>query len=421
MHFYLPNFEDLVDPDFNFLTEKPSPQRLDRYSHDWYAHQFFDESIFDGMLVSKTVISNSVEERIREAGGIHAFCRLEPTIPIMGDCGAFTYVNEPRPPYRIEDILDYYQSLGFTFGVSIDHLVFSKMDQAERERRQNITLDNARAFLQHHRSGNYTFTPVGIAQGWDPLSRYEAVAQLLDMGYTHLALGGMARSTDHEIRATLQAIHPLLSAEIQCHLFGVARLALVADFVQYGITSADSASPIRRAFLGTGEDNYWTLDGTKFAAIRVPEAKKGTAKKRGVRSTEEIMSLENVTLGEMQSLEKQALSLLRGYHEGAAELEETLEAVLVYDRLYGDNRNHEDAYRRTLSERPWQSCPCAICRQYGVEVIIFRGNNRNRRRGFHNSWVFYRQLQNAVHKAQQTGRPKKDYFSELHLSLSKSD
>ena len=29
-------------------------------------------------------------------------------------------------------------------------------------------------------------------------------------------------------------------------------------------------------------------------------------------------------------------------------------------------------------------------------MIIFRGNNRNRRRGFHNTYVFYRMLQKAV-------------------------
>ena len=29
----------------------------------------------------------------------------------------------------------------------------------------------------------------------------------------------------------------------------------------------------------------------------------------------------------------------------------------------------------------------------GVDVILFRGNNRNRRRGFHNLWVVARRLE----------------------------
>jgi hypothetical protein len=45
--------------------------------------------------------------------------------------------------------------------------------------------------------------------------------------------------------------------------------------------------------------------------------------------------------------------------------------------------------RRTLEERPWERCRCPICHAIGVEVAVFRGNNRNRRRGFHNVHVFY--------------------------------
>jgi hypothetical protein len=49
-------------------------------------------------------------------------------------------------------------------------------------------------------------------------------------------------------------------------------------------------------------------------------------------------------------------------------------------------------YQRTLEAMPWKHCPCTLCREQGVEVILFRGNNRNRRRGFHNTFVFYHLL-----------------------------
>ena len=63
MKFYLPNFEDLVDPEYDFINDEYSPKREEdgRYNHDWYAHQFFDEPIFDGMLVSKAVVSASLK------------------------------------------------------------------------------------------------------------------------------------------------------------------------------------------------------------------------------------------------------------------------------------------------------------------------------------------------------------------------
>lgn len=421
MHFFLPNFEDLVDPDYDFLTDSYSPnrQKIGRLKHDWYAHQFFDEPIFDGMLISRAIVTNSVEKRIREVGGVHAYCRLDPAVPIMGDCGAFTYFKLNEPPYSSTEILEYYQGLGFTHGVAIDHLIFPNMSQPERQRRFTITLQNAELFLKEHKANGYQFTPVGIAQGWDPVSRRQAIEQLLKFGYDHLALGGMVRSQDEEIRQTLAAIQPILPPEIKLHLFGVARLSLVPDLKQLGVTSTDSASPIRRAFLGTSEDNFWALDGQKYTAIRVPQTKKKAAKKRGIVSTQEIMQKNEISLSEMRHLEQEALSFLRAYDAGEADLEETLEVLLKYDRLHGDKRDHRQAYRRTLKDHPWKQCPCAICRKYGVEVIIFRGNNRNRRRGFHNAWVFYHQfnalIRDARYSASESPRRQTGYQMLLDL------
>lgn len=48
MQFYLPNFEDLADPGYDFIHDEPSPDRDSRFLHDWYAHQFSNDPIFDG-------------------------------------------------------------------------------------------------------------------------------------------------------------------------------------------------------------------------------------------------------------------------------------------------------------------------------------------------------------------------------------
>ncbi len=402
MHFYLPNFEDLVDPNYDFKNDEYSPERKKngRFQHDKYAHEFFKgERIFDGMLVSKTVITPSVETRIRESGSVHNFYRLDTSIPVMGDCGAFSYRDDEEPPYSVQEILDYYETLGFNYGVALDHLVFPNMPDAERNRRLGITLDNAREFLKQRNELNYKVIPVGIAQGWDAHSRRDTLQKLLDMGYNHLAIGGMARSKDKEIIETLQAIEPVLreNGQVQMlHLFGVARLSLIPDFLQYGVTSADSAAPMRRAFLGTSQDNYWTTSEERYAAIRVPEVNEGGTKKRGVDSTGDVMAKNGVTITRMKEMEQKVLHLLRAYDAGDAELEETLTAVLAYDQLHGEKRNHEAAYQRTLRDKPWQKCGCTICKKTRIDVIIFRGNNRNRRRGFHNVRAFYNRFQQTV-------------------------
>lgn len=397
LRFYLPNFEDMVDPGYDFIHDRPSPDRDNRFLHDWYAHQFFEEPIFDGVLMSKTVVEPRIERLIREAGGVHAFLNLDHAIPVMGDCGAYTYRDEREPPYTTLEILDYYEELGFTYGVSIDHVIFSSFEPEEQQRRWSITVRNAEDFLRQHREGDYTFIPVGIAQGTSPELYAEAVRQLVEIGYDHLALGGLARSGDRTIREVLNAVSPELHDGIELHLFGIARLSLIPDLLRYGVTMVDSAAPIRRAFLGRNEDNYWTADGERYAAIRIPDATSKRAK-RGISRPEDVVNGEQSIDSEeaLVALEQRALSHLRAYDRGEVDLQATLDAVLAYDRLFGKDRDHEVWYRRVLEDRPWQKCDCPICQEVGIEVIIFRGNNRNRRRGFHNVKVFYDRFREAV-------------------------
>jgi hypothetical protein len=437
LKFYLPNFEDLVDPEYDFGKDQPSPKRGDRYEHDWYPHQFFDEPVFNGMLMSKAIIAPTIEARIRRKGGVHAFLRLDPQVPVMGDCGAFTYLLEEKPVYTVQQVLDYYNEFGFNYGVSLDHLAFVTVELLEgalvqgrvKERwwqgktteqiqaeRFELTLKNAQEFLDLCARQKPGFKPIGIAQGGTPDLYYAAVERLITMGYEYVALGGLVKSSDQEILAILERIRPLIKNGIQLHIFGVARLSLVPDFVRLGVTTADSAAPLRRAFLGTGEDNYWTANGQKYAAIRVPEAE-GKRSKRGVASVAEVLQRNGKLSAEsLVELEQKVLRLLRAYDKGEATLDQTLEAVLVYDRLYGDKRDHEKAYRRTLTDRPWQICGCPICKAVGVEVIIFRGNNRNRRRGFHNIKVFYDQFRQLVENS--IPEPAKSQLgSQLRLDL----
>jgi hypothetical protein len=425
MQFYLPNFEDLVDPEYDFETDTYSPKRKNRWKHDRNAHEFFDANIFDGMLVSKAVVRPAVERHIREAGGIHALTRLNPHIPIMGDCGAFTYVHEEKPIFSVQDVLNYYNEFGFDYGVSLDHLAYvtveslenalergrvksrwwsGKTDEQLREERIQISLDNAREFLQLCEVQKPRFKPIGIAQGGTPEMFHESVAALINMGYNHIALGGLVRSPDTNILAILHALQPLRTSDLKLHVFGVARLSLVQSFVHLGVTSADSASPIRRAFLGTGEDNYWSAQGPRYAAIRVPQTKSNYTK-RGVDSMSQVLERnEELTETSLLKLEQKALRLLRAYDRDEVSLDETLETVLSYDKLYGVKRDYESAYRRTLQDRPWKECGCAICRTIGIEVVIFRGNNRNRRRGFHNVRVFYEQFRRVVTKVAPSAR-----------------
>lgn len=403
IRYFIPDWDDRVDPDYDFLNDTHTPGRNpyldDRYAHELYA----SEPVYDGVLLSRAVIDDSPAKlaAIQAAGSVHRYLRLPPSVTVLGDCGAFSYWKDDEPPYKTAEILDYYQHLGFDIGVSIDHLIFAELE-TEKQRRWDITVDNAADFLREHTAGGYTFTPVGVIQGWDPPSYARAAAALMKMGYRHIAVGGLVRSQTNEVLAVLQAVQEHLKPGTEVHLFGVNRPEHVVDFARLGVTSFDSASRLRRAWMD-GRRNYF-LGNRAFSAIRIPEARM-LAKKQGLDERHALR------------LERAALDTLRAYAQERAEFAETLEAVLAYAELSREvSRRTRLDYIETLTHKPWTYCACAICQKIGVEVIIVRGNNRNRRRGFHNTWQLYRQLRGEL----QPQPPVVDdaALTSLQLSLS---
>lgn len=388
MKYFIPEWDDRVDPDYDFITDQ-SVKGRDPYSHDVYAHELYRTPNYDGVLISKIIIEKNKTKKIRiEEAGVHKFIRFDCGRPIMGDCGAFGYVDEEVPPFDTAEILDYYQRLGFDIGVSIDHLIVGPYaaDPAERERRYKLTRENADAFLREYRAGKYTFLPSGVAQGWDPASYRESVACLIEMGYRHICLGGLVRTNTKGIVEILKACKPLIPDYLQLHLFGIARPEAFETFRRLGVSAMDSASYLRRAWLGS-DSNYFALDGNRYAAVRVPPVNEHS--KRVKTMVEEGRG----TIEQFKKMEQASMDALRKYDAGAISVDETLKVVLEYDALIGDDRGkHESLYRKVLEDRPWQTCGCEICKNVGIDVLIFRGNNRNRRRGFHNTYVFYRQL-----------------------------
>ena len=63
-----------------------------------------------------------------------------------------------------------------------------------------------------------------------------------------------------------------------------------------------------------------------------------------------------------------------------------------------DDEEHLSGYRELLRDRPWMACDCEVCTDLGIDVAIFRGNNRNRRRGFHNTRNFYDRFEHDLPK-----------------------
>jgi hypothetical protein len=406
MKFYFPDSQDQVDPSFDFLTEERSIYRV-RQRDDHYAHEALHKPPFDGLLVSKAIVDGlpgaagkyTVAQRQRfYRVGVRTFFRLDsaagPRIDTLGDCGAFTYVRDDVPPYTADEVIDFYDDAGFDLGISIDHVIFgydlaADHDLAhplrrEWQRRQDLTLDLANEFRARARARKVRFQLLGVAHGWSPASYATAVRALQRIGYTRIALGGMVPLKTREILACLQAVNAVRRSKTQLHLLGISRCENVSAFTAAGVTSFDSTSPFRQSFKDDS-DNYYALDGT-YTALRVPQVDGNPKLKARIRAGQ-------IPQADAIRLERRCLKYLRAYELKTVKINAVIDALTEYDELCDNTRkNRSEQYRRTLEDQPWRSCRCGLCESAGIEIAVFRGAERNKRRGFHNLHVFRRRL-----------------------------
>ncbi|WP_119461072.1 tRNA-guanine transglycosylase DpdA [Rhodospirillaceae bacterium SYSU D60014] len=415
MKFVFADSLDYVDPNFDFIADR-SPAERQPYWDDSYPHEILGYAPYDGVLVSRGIIGDhrvkgkytASQARRFELVGARKFLRLDKPafahLDIFGDCGAFSYVSEERPPYSAVEMVEFYEDCGFTHGCSVDHIIFdfdsagSGVDggSADARNRFDITLENADAFRREAEQIDASFTPLGVVQGWSPGSMAEAARRLVAMGYDYLAIGGMVPLKSPEIKLCLDAIRDAVPWSTKLHILGFAKADDIDSFHGFDIASFDTTSPLIRAFKDAKQNYYLPGEGLAlhyFTAIRVPQAienpKLQRSVKKGVFRAEDLLRMEAAALGS-----------LRAYDRGEAELEETLHNVLVYSALLVEEKSFDDCggspamaklaarYRRTLAERPWKRCGCAICVSASVDVIIFRGSNRNKRRGIHNLAIY---------------------------------
>jgi hypothetical protein len=409
MKFYFPDSQDQVDPSFDFVTEERSIFRI-RQRDDKYAHEALQKPPFDGILVSKTIVDGlpgatgkyTVAQRQRlYRVGIREFFRLDradgPRLSTIGDCGAFTYVREELPPYTPSEVVDFYAECGFDLGISVDHVILgydpaaddadSHPMAAEWRKRQEVTLELASAFLAECKSRGMPFTPMGAAQGWSPKSYASAVRSLQKMGYSRIALGGMVPLKTNEVIASLQEIAKVRRQGTQLHLLGVTRTEHVETFAASGVTSFDSTSPFRQSFKDD-RDNYYALNRT-YTALRVPQVD-GNPKLKGRIRAGQVS--QRVAL----QLEEKCLTSLRRYDAGEIKATTVLRALREYDELCDGRKDRTDEYAQTLADSPWKRCRCGICGPVGIDIAMFRGSERNKRRGFHNLFVFQRRLRREL-------------------------
>jgi hypothetical protein len=385
--FYFPDSQDQISPTYDFFHDEHSPLRV-RQRDDLYAHEVLRAPAYDGVLVSKAIVDGSIKgvgkysmpqrQRLYRLG-VRGFFRLPDHVETLGDCGAFNYVNEPEPPYTVDEVLDFYERCGFDAGVSVDHIILGYRRNAtdvpeEWQQRRLISLSLAEKFMAAGQRRGTALELIGAAQGWDPSSYADSVQQLQDIGYQRIALGGMVPLKTPDILASLVAIDEIRSPATQLHLLGITRFEAMAEFEALGVTSFDSTSAFRQSFMDDS-DNYHTVE-RNYAAIKVPQVDGNVSLKRAILSGQ-------VSQREAIAAERRSLYALRAMDRGECTIEEALDAVIAYEDVIGVKKSYRTYYAETLTAAPWRSCRCGLCETHGVEMAIFRASDPTKRRGDH--------------------------------------
>ncbi|MEZ0580267.1 tRNA-guanine transglycosylase DpdA [Nocardioides sp. MH1] len=403
MRFFFPDSQDLVSPAYDFMRDEYPAHRV-RQRDDRYAHEVLAEAPYHGILVSKSIVDGSIKGAGKYSGaqrarlyrmGVHRFFRLPPGVETLGDNGAFNYIDEPVPPVTAAETLDFYEECDFDAGVSTDHVIFGYEPEAtpktadpEWVERRKLTLRLADEFISLTSDRHSRVQPVGAAQGWSPKSYADSVRALQEMGYKRIALGGMVPLKTDQILACLTQIATVLKPGTELHLLGITRIAAMDRFSELGVTSFDSTSAFRQAFMDDRK-NYHTSERA-YVAIRVPQVDGNPTLKRAILAGA-------VSQKDALTAEREALKALRAFDGTSARRRDCLDALGAYEVVCQSKKSYLDAYAETLEAAPWRRCPCSICREHGVEVAIFRGTERNKRRGFHNLSVLRHQMGQLVH------------------------
>ncbi|MEW6573743.1 MAG: tRNA-guanine transglycosylase DpdA [Bacillota bacterium] len=404
--YFFPDWDDYIYEPFSSDDEKVTK------GVRTYAHEVSGSQIpFDGILLSLSHIhvrKGALYRLINDHDGrvqLRRRLRIPRDILLFGDCGAFSYVGESEPPFTPKQAAELYHKFSFDVGASVDHIPLPEvpvrqddgsvrkqaLSESERYTRMYLTRDNAAEFLQIWKRNNYSFTPLGVIQGIGTQSYVECLHDYLDMGYQHIALGGLVPRTDDEILDILCAVRRSLQVRtrgcrenVWIHLFGILRPKLQPIFKELGVSSFDSASYFRKAWLRS-DQNYLAPDGKRwYGTIRVPIS---TSKPMRLAADSNGLSHE-----ELAEMERQCLNAIDACNTDPSATRDVISAIDRYGPLLerkGEDNHFADKHALLLKDRPWESCQCPFCRSAGIHVVVFRGANRNKRRGLHNTWVFY--------------------------------
>jgi hypothetical protein len=291
MRFYIPEWNDQVDPDYNFNLEQYSQRHKNVRRSDHFMWEIFPKNQFpfDGVLVSlmKLFKNQKAMKDIAEMGGLRNYLRLPERIPLFADCGAWGYIQneEEGPPFQTEEIFKHYDTLGVEEAVTIDHLVLPQFKRdgkiviVDTKKRMDITYRNGiEGYNLWKNEYKNKFNLLVAVQGLETSDYIKMFDSYVNHGIKSFAFGGLAKKTTEQIQEILNELFLYITENKptikRIHFFGLGREILFSSLdkiEKIGIdVSFDTSSWLRQAF--TGGKYVLVSDNVKtnYISIRVP-------------------------------------------------------------------------------------------------------------------------------------------------------
>lgn len=188
----------------------------------------------------------------------------------IGDCGAWSYKaldvpkigkDEVTPAWTLDQYHKYFRPGAMV--IAPDHMLIPGLGDLDARRKLNDTF--AAEFLSLCRA-NDAFVPMATAHGETISERVEATHRLIDLGYKHIALGGLAgqasrRAVIFDVVVTIRRLFP----DVYLHVLGLSAPSFAQVWQYLGVNSFDGASHFKQAFTA---GKFYVSDGMRLLSFQ---------------------------------------------------------------------------------------------------------------------------------------------------------
>lgn len=425
-----------IDANYDYVNDNFSDSLKRNRTNITYYDIVKENHYFDGSLISRALISEKQVQEIKEKGGMRKYFNIPDEIKLMGDCGPSSYFTEKDPTCTIDEVLDFYEDMDLDFGISLDHVV-DMIDLTNRIKptethvyRRKLSTDNAIKMLELVKKRKSKVYLIGSVQGWNMDSYKQSLEELGEAGFKYCGIGGLTVNAKNNdlVTTLLSYLKPTVDKyNIKLHLLGFGRMNLLSAIHKLNIVcSMDNSTPLLNAsnapiasYFVNERNNFF-----KYGSLYIPILSKGAPtlnKKIEIKNKQNsdkiVEKIDNeskkilLKLFEYDKLENADYKII----SNKSLLNEIITDIRHFEVMYrkysnsdfNDMKRYIEEIKYTLMSKPWKRCDCPLCQYYGINMVVFRSQMRNKLRGIHNLKHYYEYIQNQISK-----KSKMNFFIE---------